>query len=126
MQMIHCVQPYKDNMSEQLDPLCFKGQMAFAVTNRGELIPCCRCDEPDTINDPEFQELLKVSKISDHNSVKDILSTKPWKRFYKNLKRNIGPKACWRTCKLNKSKAKTQTLKVIDPETNRVKVTQQR
>lgn len=100
--------------------------MAFAVTNRGELIPCCRCDEPGTIDDPEFQKLLAVSKISENNSVEDILSTKQWKRFYKNLKRNIGPKACWNTCQKNKSKSSTQTLKVIDPSTNHVKVTQKR
>ena len=32
--------------SNQLDPQCFNGKMSFAVTNRGHLIPCCRCDDP--------------------------------------------------------------------------------
>jgi len=113
-------------MQEKLDPMCLKGEIGYAVTNRGELIPCCRCDEPKTINDYEFQKLLAVSKISEHDSVDDILKTKQWKRFFKNLQNNKGPMACWRTCKANKSEKETQTFSIIDPETNEIKQKQKR
>ena len=113
-------------MREKLDPLCMKGEMAFSVTNRGELIPCCRCDEPKTINDPEFQKLLAASKISEHDSIDDILKTKQWKRFYKNLLKHKGPAACWRTCRADKSEKEKQTFSVIDPNTNEIKQRQKR
>lgn len=111
---------------DELDPLCIKAQIGFAVTNRGELIPCCRCDEPKTMNDLEFQKLLAVSKIEDYDSVDEILQTKQWKQFFKNLQNHKGPAACWRTCKKNKGQDKTQTFSVIDPVTNETKATQKR
>lgn len=111
---------------DELDPLCIKAQIGFAVTNRGELIPCCRCDEPKTMNDPKFQKLLAVSKIEDYDSVDEILQTKQWKQFFKNLQNHKGPAACWRTCKKNKGQDKTQTFSVIDPVTNETKATQKR
>ena len=56
-----------------------------AVTNRGHLIPCCWCDQPRASKDPIMKQMLKVSKISDHNSIEDILTTKEWQEFAKNL-----------------------------------------
>lgn len=105
---------------DKLDPQCFKNNIAFAVTNRGELIPCCMCDDPPTINDPEFKKLLAVSKISDHNTIEDILRTKQWKKFYKNLKRHTGPAACWQTCRSNKNINDIQELRLIDTSTNAI------
>jgi len=81
-----------------LVPKCFKRELSFAITNRGYLIPCCYCDDPDTLNDEEFKKLLSVSKISDNESIKDILYSKQWKKFFKNLKSHKGPPACWKTC----------------------------
>ena len=60
-------------------------RMSPAVTNRGELIPCCWCDQPRASKDPIMKQMLKVSKISDHNSIEDILTTKEWQEFAKNL-----------------------------------------
>jgi len=60
-------------------------RMSPAVTNRGELIPCCWCDQPRASKDPIMKQMLKVSKISDHNSIEDILKTKEWQEFAKNL-----------------------------------------
>lgn len=100
----------------ELDPLCIKGKIAMAITNRGELIPCCRCDDPHTINDNEFQKLLAVSKISDYNSIDEILDTEEWRNFEENLRNNRGPQACWNTCKKDKSQKDIQTLTVINPE----------
>jgi len=59
-----------------------------AVTNRGHLIPCCWLDERKTLNHPIMIELLKVSKISEHNSIEDILKTNEWTNFAKNLAEN--------------------------------------
>lgn len=103
---------------DKLDPQCFKNKIAFAVTNRGELIPCCRCDDPKTINDPEFKKLLKVSKISNYNTIEDILTTPEWINFEKDLRNNKGPDACWHTCRSNKRLDDIQEVKLIDPLTN--------
>lgn len=88
-------------MTVELDPKCFKKQQ-MAVTNRGHLIPCCYCDTKHTMDDPEFQKLLAVSKISDYNSISDILATEEWKEFEYNLRQNIGPRACQTICAKNK------------------------
>lgn len=100
-------------MSE-LDPQCFKGTIGLAITNRGQLIPCCRCDMPETMHDPEFKKLLEVSYIADYDSLDQILKTKHWKRFYKNLKRGIGVPACHFTCSKNKVKDQIQETKRIN------------
>lgn len=83
---------------KKLDPKCLKGEMQAALTNRGELIPCCYCDTQRTLADPEFQKLLKVSKIKDYDTIEEIYLTKEWIEFVDNLKNNKGPWACWRTC----------------------------
>jgi len=88
---------------QRLDPQCFRG-FPMAVTNTGYLIPCCYCDDPKTLNDPEFKKLLAVSKINDYDTLDEIINTKEWKRFEKNLRRNIGPHACMHTCKVRKNK----------------------
>jgi len=113
-------------MQDKLDPKCLKGEIGHAVTNRGELIPCCRCDEPETLNDSEFQKLLAVSRITDHDSIKDILKTKQWKRFYKNLQNHMGPAACYKTCQTDKAEKEIQTFSIIDTETNEIKQRQKR
>ena len=100
---------------KELDPICFKGRIGMAITNNGELIPCCRLDDGRArYNDPEFQKLLAVSKISDYDSIDDILETKEWKLFYENLRNHIGPKPCWRTCGKNKSSDQVQTVSFIN------------
>ena len=102
----------------KLDPLCFKDEIGLAVTNRGHLIPCCRCDEPHTIDDPEFKKLLAVSKISDVDDVNEILLSKEWIQFYKNLLNNKGPKACIDTCRADKSQNSTLRVTMTRPKTN--------
>ena len=46
-------------------PKCLVDEIQIALTNRGHLIPCCWCDEEWSLKTPEFQKLLKVSKISE-------------------------------------------------------------
>lgn len=108
-------------MSEiKLDPLCFK-TFPMAVTNTGHLIPCCYCDDKLTLNDPEFKKLLEVSNINNYNTLDEIVVTKPWKRFYKNLLRHKGPPACMYTCRVRSDKndiVRKDTW--IDPDTGKV------
>jgi len=112
--------------NNELDPLCFKGEIAMAVTNRGHLIPCCRCDNPENMKDPEFQKLLAVSKISKENKIEDILQSKQWKRFKKNLEKNIGPFSCNFTCRKDKKDKDVQVLKKIDTKENKLLHNQRR
>jgi len=84
-------------MTVKLKPACFEG-FPLAVTNQGYLLPCCYCDDPPTLRDPEFQKLMAVSKLDDNESIEKILAKKQWKRFYKNLTRHKGPNACMTTC----------------------------
>ena len=100
----------------ELRPLCFEGQMSFAVTNRGHLIPCCWCDDPKTMDDPEFQKLLTVSKIEDYESIDQILTKVEWIEFNKNLQQNRGPNACITKCRKNKSADLIQVIKKFDIE----------
>jgi|TARA_B100000073_G_C23537831_1_gene494742 hypothetical protein len=74
-----------------LEPRCMpaKGsiekRMSPAITNRGELIPCCWIDQHSALAHPTIKKMLKVSKISDHNTIEDILLTKEWQEFARNL-----------------------------------------
>ena len=39
-----------------MKPMCFE-EFGFAITNKGELLPCCYCDSQKTLNDPDFKKL---------------------------------------------------------------------
>lgn len=84
----------------KLDPKCFDERMhAFAVTNRGQLLPCCWLDDARLESSEEFQKLLMVSHISDYATIEEILETPEWKEFYRNLKKDIGFSSCYNICK---------------------------
>lgn len=83
---------------KKLDPKCLDGRLQAAVNNRGELIPCCYCDTKGAWADPKFRQLLKVSKISDYDSIEEIYLTKEWIDFKKDLENDKGPWACFNTC----------------------------
>lgn len=101
-----------------LNPKCINNDIALAITNRGDVIPCCRCDDPLTMSDPEFQKLVKASNLDDHDSIDDIVNSEPWEEFYFNLKNNRGPKACWGMCVVEKDYEERQVVKWVDPEGN--------
>ena len=46
-----------------------------AVTNRGHLIPCCWIDQTEELKHPTMKEMLKVSKISEVESIDKILKS---------------------------------------------------
>lgn len=108
-------------MTIKLDPACFKG-FPLAITNQGYLLPCCYCDDPWTLNNEEFQKLYRVSKISDHNTINDIIYSKEWKRFFKNLKKHKGPPACMNTCRKNTEVRKDVSINTSSNEIETIKI----
>ena len=108
----------------ELDPLCFKDAIALAVTNQGVLIPCCRMDDPKTMNDPRMKKMLEVSTINNNNTVEDILKSGEWKEFANNLSKNIGPNACRTTCA--KAKKYSQTVEWINTKTSKTTSTEKK
>ena len=79
-----------------LEPRCMapknsiEKRMSPAVTNRGELIPCCWMDQKSSLEHPVMQKMLKVSKISENDTIEDILFSDEWQEFAKNLaERNL-------------------------------------
>ena len=61
-----------------LEPRCMpkhgsiEYRMSPAMTNRGELIPCCWMDQAKALKHPIMKQMLKVSKVSDYNSIEEI------------------------------------------------------
>ena len=74
-----------------LEPRCMpkhgsiEYRMSPAMTNRGELIPCCWMDQAKALKHPIMKQMLKVSKVSDYNNIEEILLTKEWQQFAKDL-----------------------------------------
>ena len=82
-----------------LDPMCFDDRIPFAITNRGELLPCCYCDNVKTLKTPIFKKLTAVSNIEDHDSLEEILLKDEWREFVEMLEKNQEPPPiCIETC----------------------------
>jgi len=99
----------QNNKNISMAPQCMpqregdtKERQTPAVTNTGHLIPCCWLDTTNTLKHPIMKKMLKVSKIDDYNSIDEILLTKEWINFAKNLSENnidkIVPE-CYNICK---------------------------
>ena len=85
-----------------------KSQQA-AVSNRGHLIPCCWLDEAQTMNHPIMKELLKVSKVSEAEDIEQIVFSKEWQEFEKNLRERNMDKilpSCKHHCRVREDKDK--------------------
>ena len=52
---------------------------------RGHLIPCCWIDQTEELKHPTMQKMLAVSKISEVESIDEILLSEPWQKFAKDL-----------------------------------------
>lgn len=85
----------------ELDPKCLdERQDAFALTNKGELIPCCWLDcHRSRTTDKEYQKLLSVSRIDDYDDIEEIFFTDEWLSFIRNLYNGKGFKECHFKCK---------------------------
>ena len=103
----------RNSISSIMDP---------AVTNRGHLVPCCFIDQQEELDDPIMKKMLKVSKISEHNSVEDILLSDEWKEFARNLaERNMDK--IMPVCILHCNKGRgVKTRKFYEYDTRRYKI----
>jgi hypothetical protein len=84
----------------ELDPKCVTGRIKMALTNRGELAPCCYIDNKSSRNERVLQELLDASRLSEYNSIDEILETKAWRKLERVLLNPDGPwpQACVKHC----------------------------
>jgi hypothetical protein len=103
-------------------PKCLRNEIQLAMTNRGHLIPCCYCDCRWSLKTPVWQKMLKVSKVSEVEDIEEILFSKEWLEFEKNLRteKNI-PQICIETCTETDDdyyKIKKETF--LDPEGNKI------
>lgn len=90
----------KIDINSELDPKCLNGQQeAFAITNRGELIPCCWLDTGLSRDDLDYEALALASNINDYDSIDEILLQPEWIEFRKNLRNGKGFKFCHLQCK---------------------------
>jgi len=89
----------------KLKPKCFEG-FPLAITNKGYVVPCCYCDAPKTMKDPEFKKLLMVSNINFYDDLEDIFLNQEWLDFYENLKQHKGPPACMATCGIKEGRTR--------------------
>lgn len=110
-----------------LEPKCMvthknkegKYSQQAAVTNRGHLIPCCWMDEKATLSHPIMQNLLKVSKINEHDTIEDIIFSKEWIEFAKNLAEGNIKKvlpACIHHCRKRTEKDKLKKETYFDKD----------
>lgn len=81
-----------------LYPKCLEDNGEFGNTSTGYLLPCCWWDQPNLF-ESDIKELLKDKfKLSNVNSVDDIVNSDEWSSFYDNLRNNIGPDHCFNMC----------------------------
>lgn len=90
-----------DKVLYDIEPKCqTKAQPMFGFTKHGELIPCCWLDTGENREDPEYQKLLSVSKITDYESIEDILLTDEWLEFAEHIKnKKTTIEGCTKQCK---------------------------
>lgn len=67
-------------------PMCLSGRIQAAVNNRGQLMPCCYCDEPWALNSAPLKQLMEVSKVSEVDDIEEILFSEPWIKFEEDLR----------------------------------------
>jgi hypothetical protein len=89
-----------ESRNEELDPKCLNGdQEAFAITNRGELIPCCWLDTYVQKMEHNYIMLTLASNLNDYDSIEEILLQDEWVDFRTNLKNGKGFDMCHLMCK---------------------------
>ena len=107
----------------KMNPRCIAGTMQAAVTNRGHLIPCCWLDDKNNLNHPIMKSLLKVSKISEVDDIEQIVFTKEWIEFEKNLKERNFDKilpTCKHQCQVREDRDKMKKETSFDSKTGKM------
>ena len=89
-----------NSKDSELDPKCITGvQEAFAITNRGEVIPCCWLDTSAQKKELEYGMLTLASNLDDYDSIEEILLQDEWVEFRNNLRKGKGFALCHHVCK---------------------------
>ena len=89
-----------------IDPKCLNGEMEYFYSAEDYLLPCCWCGEfvakPES-NDPKIQSLM-TNKLSEVDSVEQIVESKEWKEFWDILfdDPNNAPVPCKSKCGVSK------------------------
>ena len=117
--------PWKPVLTKpiKLKPRCIAGTMQAAVTNRGHLIPCCWLDDTNNMNHPTMQSLLKVSKISEVEDIEQIVFSKEWIEFNKNLQERNFDKilpTCKHQCQVREDRDKIKKEIFFDSKTGKM------
>ncbi len=115
----------EDWRNAEIDPKCLNGQQeAFAITNRGELIPCCWLDTGHQRKEEDYMKLVWASNITDYDNIEEILLQDEWIEFYENLKKGRGFAFCHHVCKKRETNQhKRMTILNKDGGTDYVKET---
>ena len=88
------------NREAEIDPKCINGaQEAFAITNRGEVIPCCWLDTYVQRMEEDYAMLALASNLNDFDSIEEIFLQDEWVEFRKNLREGKGFGICHLVCK---------------------------
>jgi len=90
----------EESRKDELDPKCLNGgQEAFAITNRGEVIPCCWLDTSVQKKEVDYGMLALASNLDDYDSIEEILLQDEWVEFRNNLRQGKGFGICHLVCK---------------------------
>jgi hypothetical protein len=88
-------------MTKDFKPACILANKAVALTNKGELIPCCHFDTVKGRADPGIKAIYKINKIDDYDNIEEILYQQEWIDFYNNLINNNPCDTCIKVCSLS-------------------------
>ena len=93
--------PYLNTSKKSaLKPDCFEHR-PFGTDAWGRLLPCCMADDHGNYDEFMYKKLVEVSKISDHDSIEDIIFSEPWQIFLANLEENEGLSHCHEVCSVD-------------------------
>lgn len=81
-------------------PKCLEEDAEFGNTSKGYILPCCWWDQPFIFDDDSpIKDLLKEKfKLSEVNSVQEIVESEEWQTFYDGLKNGKAPDLCYSIC----------------------------
>lgn len=100
-------------MTKNFKPACILNNKAVALTNKGELIPCCHLDTPKARMDPGIKPLYKVNKIDDYDSIEEILCQQEWIDFYNNLINGTPCETCLKVCNISDGQKTNTRLEIL-------------
>ena len=79
-------------------PKCINNQQQFGHTARGYILPCCWWDRPNLFNS-EIKDLVQEKfKLTNIDSVAQIVESDEWKKFYADLADGKAPSLCHTFC----------------------------